>query len=219
MKSVATALTLLALAGCTQRVPAPKPLRTSGFLDDYSILRESAPGDVRHVYRNPDAHWASYSKVLLEPVTIWRSGRKSLEPVPKEDLLRLVEDFQGAVRARLARDFRFVDKPGPGVLRIRLAITDADASDPVLDVLSAPRGSGRPHPAGNGALDAETRRFLEAAVIEGDIRDAKTNTLLAAGVESRRPGAPPFRTWAEVDQAFAFWADRLSTRLEAAGAR
>ena len=152
-------------------------------------------------------------------MTIWRSGRKSLEPVPKEDLLRLVEDFQGEVRARLGRDFRFVDKPGPGVLRIRLAITDADAADPVLDVLAAPRGTGRPHPAGGGALDAETRRFLESAVIEGDIRDAKTNVLLAAGVESRRPGAQPFRTWAEVDQAFAVWADRLTTRLEGAGAR
>jgi hypothetical protein len=219
MKSVAAVLTVLALAGCAQRGPAPRPLRTSGFLDDYTVLRESAPGDVRHVYRNPDAHWASYSKVLLEPVTIWRSGRKSLEPVPKEDLLRLVEDFQSAVRARLGRDFRFVDKPGPGALRIRLAITDADAADPVLDVLAAPRGTGRPHPAGGGTLDPETRRFLESAVIEGDIRDAKTNVLLAAGVESRRPGAQPFRTWDEVDQAFAVWADRLTTRFEGAGAR
>ena len=219
MKLLATALTVIALAGCAQRAPAPRPLRTSGFLDDYTVLREGGPGEVRHVYRNPDANWARYSKVLLEPVTLWRSGRKSLEPVPKEDMLRLVEDFQGAVRARLGRDFRFVERPGPGVLRVRLAITDADASDPVLDVLSAPRGTGRPHPAGAGPLDAETRRFLESAVIEGEIRDAKSNVLLAAGVESRRPGASPFRTWAEVDQAFAFWADRLSTRLEASGAR
>jgi hypothetical protein len=219
MRMLTTLLMVLALAGCAPRAPAPRPLRMSGFLDDYTVLREGGPGDVRHVYRNPDAHWASYSKVLLEPVTIWRSGHKSLEPMPKEDLLRLVEDFQGAVRARLGRDFRFVEKPGSGVLRIRLAITDADAADPVLDVLSAPRGTGRPHPAGSGPLDPETRRFLESAVIEGDIRDARTNTLLAAGVESRRPGAPPFRTWAEVDQAFAFWADRLSSRLEAAGAR
>jgi hypothetical protein len=219
MRMLTTLLMVLALAGCAPRAPVPRPLRMSGFLDDYTVLREGGPGDVRHVYRNPDAHWASYSKVLLEPVTIWRSGHKSLEPMPKEDLLRLVEDFQGAVRARLARDFRFVEKPGPGVLRVRLAITDADAADPVLDVLSAPHGTGRPHPAGSGPLDPETRRFLESAVIEGDIRDARTNTLLAAGVESRRPGAPPFRTWAEVDQAFAFWADRLSSRLEAAGAR
>ena len=157
--------------------------------------------------------------MLLEPVTIWRSGRKSLEPVPKEDLLRLVEDFQGAVRARLGRDFRFVDKPGPGVLRIRLAVTDANATDPVLDVLAAPRGTGRPHPAGSGTLDPRLAASSNRPSSKASIRDAKTKVLLAAGVESRRPGAQPFRTWAEVDQAFACWADRLTTRLEAPGAR
>ena len=183
------------------------------------ILRESGPGDVRHVYRNPDANWASYSKVLLEPVTIWRSGRKSLEPVPKEDLLRLVEDFQGAVRARLGRDFRFVDARDPACCasgspsptrtpRIRCSTSSPPREARVVPTPPAPaRSTPRP--------DASWK----SAVIEGDIRDAKTNVLLAAGVESRRPGAPPFRTWAEVDQAFAFWADRLSTRLEAAGAR
>jgi len=108
MKTLALLLALLALAGCATRTTAPRPLRTSGFLDDYTLLRESAPGDVRHVYRSLDASWASYSNVLLEPVTIWRSGRKSLEPMPKEDLLRLVEDFQAAVRARPERGFRFV---------------------------------------------------------------------------------------------------------------
>jgi len=52
-------------------------------------------------------------------------------------------------------------------------------------------------------------------VIEGEIRDAQTNALLAEGVDRRRRGAPPLETWAEVDRAFAFWADRACARLEA----
>ena len=192
----------------------------SGFLDDYSLLREGGPNEVALVYRNPEANWPAYREVLFEPVTLWRSGRKSLDPVPREDLLRLVGDFQSAVRTRLGEAFRFVDRPGPGVLRIRLAITEAHASDPVLDILTASRGTGRPHPAGAGATDAETRRFLEAAVIEGEVRDAESNVLLAEGVDRRRRGAPPLDTWAEVDRMFAFWADRVCTRLEArTGAR
>jgi len=192
----------------------------SGFLDDYSLLREGGPNEVALVYRNPEANWPAYREVLLEPVTLWRSGRKSLEPIPREDLLRLVADFQSAVRTRLGEAFRFVDRPGPGVLRIRLAITEAHASDPVLDILTASRGTGRPHPAGAGATDPETRRFLEVAVIEGEVRDAATNVLLAEGVDRRRRGAPPLDTWAEVDRALAFWADRVCTRLEArTGAR
>jgi Protein of unknown function (DUF3313) len=206
-------LLVLLTGGCAHRRPVP-PADASGFLDDYTLLREGGANELHLVYRNPKADWHAYAGVLLEPVTLWRSGRKSLEPVPQEDLLRLVTDFQSAVRGQLERDFRFVDQPGPGVMRIRLAITDAHASDPVLDVLTASRGSGRPHPAGAGALHPETRRFLESAAIEGDIRDSQTNTLLAEGVDRRRREIPASETWGEVDHAFTVWAERMSARLE-----
>ena len=202
------------VASCTHRRPGPSA-ETSGFLDDYTLLRDGGPDDLWRVYRNPKADWHAYHAVLLEPVVLWRTGRKSLDPVPKEDLLRLVSDFQSAVRTALGEDFRVVEQPGPGVMRIRLGITDARATDPVLDVLSARRGTGRPHPAGDGPLDAETRRFLEAAVIEGDIRDAQTNVLLSEGIDRRRPGTPAPATWADVDRAFARWAERAGSRLEA----
>ena len=158
--------------------------------------------------------------MLLEPVTLWRSGRKSLEPVPQEDLLRLVTDFQSAVRKGLGEGFRVVDQAGPGVMRIRLAITDAHASDPVLDILTAKRGTGRPHPAGDGPLHLETRRFLVSARIEGEIRDAQTNALMAERVDRHRRDRPALETWAEVDRTFALCAERACARLEArTGAR
>src|SRR6266436_4161846 len=213
MKALVASLLVLVAGGCAHR-HAASPAEMSGFLDDYALLREGGPNDPALVYRAPDANWAAYDKVLLEPVTLWRSGRKSLEPVPQEDLLRLVSDFQSAVRTGLGEGFRVVDQTGPGAMRIRLAITDAHASDPVLDILTARRGTGRPHPAGDGPLHAETRRFLESAVIEGEIRDAQTNALLSEGIDRRRPGAPAPETWADVGRAFARWAERAGARLE-----
>ena len=136
-------LLALVAGGCAYRHAAP-PAEMSGFLDDYALLREGGPNDSALVYRAPDVNWSAYDKVLLEPVTLWRSGRKSLEPVPQEDLLRLVSDFQSAVRKGLGEGFRVVDQAGPGVMRIRLAITDAHASDPVLDILAAKRGTAVP---------------------------------------------------------------------------
>src|SRR5262245_654005 len=212
MKTLVVALLVL-LGACAHRRAAPPP-ETSGFLDDYALLRPGGPNDLYLVYHNPTTDWRSYDKVLLEPVTLWRSGRKSLEPVPREDLLRLVTDFQAAVRTRLGEDFRFVDQPGPGVMRIRLAITDARADDAVLDILTATRGTGNPDPAGTGPLHPETRRFLESAGIEGEIRDASTNVLLAEGVAHRRDGAPALETWGDVNRALAFWVDRVCARLE-----
>ena len=210
----AAALVVLLLASCTHRRPGPS-MEMSGFLDDYTILREGGPDDLWRSYRNPKADWHAYHAVMLEPVTLWRSGRKSLDPVPHEDLLRLVTDFQSAIRTAFGEDFQVVDRAAPGVIRVRVGITDARAADPVLDVMTARRGTGRPHPAGDGPLHAETRRFLASAVIEGELRDAQTNALLAEGIDRRRPGAPALETWADVDRGFARWADRACARLQA----
>jgi integrase len=53
-------------------------------------------------------------------VTLWRSGRKSLDPVPEDDLLRLAGDLQRAVRRRPGEGWTLVNAPGPGVMRVRL---------------------------------------------------------------------------------------------------
>jgi len=70
--------------------------------------------------------------------------------------------------------------------------------------------------AGDGALHLETGRFIDNAQIEGEIRDARSDGLLAAGVDRRRQKAAlPIDTWAEVDRALDRWAARVCTRLEA----
>ena len=210
------AMLVVLLGGCAARRPAPPPADMSGFLDDYSLLREGGKDDVRLVYRNPKADWPRYDKAWLEPVTLWRSGRKSLDPVPEADLLRLAADLQAAVRARLGEGFVLVDRAEPGTLRIRLGITEAHASDPILDILTA--AGDVEHSTGDGPLDPETRRFIEGAVIEGEIRDAVSGELLAQGVDHRRSTGSlegVIDTWADIDRVFARWADRVCGRLEA----
>jgi len=219
----ARALVLLALlaAACAPVRHAgprsgPDP-ETSGFLDDYKNLRPVEDGSNARVYRNPDAHWTTYKQVLLEPVSLWRSGRRSLDPVPQADLARVILDFETAVKRRLGSGYRLVEKPGPDVMRIRLGITSARATDPVTDVLTA-HGTGHDvkPTAGKGPLHPEMRRFLEGAAIEGEIRDSQTEVLLAQGVERRRrEGAMPLETWADVYRLFDAWAARLCARLEA----
>lgn len=134
--AVIAPLMVMLASGCLRTLSSPQH-DWSGFLDDYSRLRLGELGDLPLVYRNASAHWTSYDKVLLEPVTLWRSGRSSLASIPEQDLLRLVGHFERAVRTRLGTGFRIVTEPGPNTLRLRLAITEARASDPVVDVLTA----------------------------------------------------------------------------------
>jgi len=215
---------VLGASACAARRPATPssnaqlpstPVDASGFLDDYGLLRPGSPGDIRLVYRNPAADWRRYQAVILDPVSIWRSGRESLAPVPENDLLRLADDFEMAVRSRLGQSFPLVDRPGTGVMRIRLAITEARASDPVLDVETVPAEEKPSAGKGSDLLDTETRRFVDSAVIEGEIVDAETGVVLAQGVDGPLPvDAPVFDTWADVDREFVRWADRTCARLE-----
>ena len=213
--AIAVAIIVLVAAACAPK-RVRQPPESSGFLDDYSLLRAGGPGQVRLVYLNPEADWHAYHKVLLEPVTLWRSGKNSLGPVPEEDLLRLVSYFQKSLHDRLGADYQLVDAPGPGVMRIRLGITEARVADPILDVLAARAEVGAGEQDAS-PLHPEMRRFLEQADIEGEIRDAQSGTVLAQGVDSRRKdgSAPPLNTWADVDRALDGWVSRLCGRLEA----
>src|SRR5438552_7393017 len=94
---VAILLLLAAVTGCTS---ARSPVRreVSGFLDDYSTLREGGPGEVALVYRNPQADWKSYDKVLLEPVTLCEAGGSPSTPCQK----RICSDSSTAWRAPCA---------------------------------------------------------------------------------------------------------------------
>jgi hypothetical protein len=218
--SVVLAMLLALPAACGLRSEGPAHSSAarppaSGFLDDYSRLREGGTDELRWVYRNPDVDWPRYHQVLLDPVTLWRSGKGSLDPVPEDDLRRLVADFENALRARLADSYRIVTTPGPGVMRIRVAITEAKATDPILDVVTATREVGGAHPG--GPLSPETRRFLAGASIEGEIRDAHTDVLMAAGIDRRvdpESTEGVSETWEDVDRRLAFWVDRVCHRIE-----
>lgn len=216
-RPVIVLLALLATACAARRVPGvrePSGLSdASGFLDDYSRLRPGGVGEVAFVYRNPDAPWTTYRKVRLEPVTLWRSGRDSLAPVHEEDLLRLVSEFEAALRRRLGDGFELVDEPSPGTLRVRLAVTEARASDAKLDVLTAVGDQSADRP--DGPLSPELRRFIDAAAIEGELRDAQTSLLVAQGVDHRPKDAPPIATWGDLERALQFWVDRTCARIEA----
>lgn len=212
---VLTLLVALAAMGCSAHRQRKALRDWSGFLDDYSRLELGQPGDLQFVYRNPKAQWTTYDKVLIEPIALWRSGKHSLDPIPEEDLLRLMAHFQRAVRIRLGAGFKVVDTPQPGTLRLRIAITQAHASDPVVDVMTAtPDDEARA--GGGGPLGKELAAFIDTASIEGELRDATTGALLAEGIDRRAEGAPPrLPTWEALDRALAFWADQTCARLEA----
>ena len=69
---------IVVLGGCaeTKQVSMATLGPGSSFLPDPSLLQKGTSGQVDQVYINPNANWGSYTKMILDPVTIW-SGRGS----------------------------------------------------------------------------------------------------------------------------------------------
>ena len=205
---------MVVLCGC----PTTRQTRTvekSGFLGDYSQLREGGQGEAQLVYIKPGVRWASYDKVVIDPVTIWTSGDSSVAKVSDADRQLLADYLDASLRNSLSQMYTLVDRPGPNTLRLRVAITDAKGAVVALNTVSKVVPQLRMLTT-VGGLASDTQVLVGRAGVEGEILDGVTEERLAAAVD-RRAGTKALRggisTWADVQNAFDFWSERLRTRL------
>jgi hypothetical protein len=200
----------LAFAACS--AGQARHAKPSGFLGDYSNLHEGGKGQALLVYVDPQAHFANYTKVMIDPVTIWRNAETAaLAPA---DARALIDDLEVTLRITLDDDYTIVRAPGPDVLRVRAAITEAEgswAAGSLSDRMDSDLRAVAP-----SQPSSATRGFVGKAGIEAELLDSVSGTRLAAAVD-RRAGARTMDasrgTWEDVEDAFRHWAERLRDRL------
>lgn len=201
------------LAGCAHTIQ--DEAKQSGFLGDYSMLRKGKEGEASLIYRkydNDPAKWAAYKTILVEPVQIWKGEATDLS---KEDAEYIGKYVWSRVDEELRKDYHMTTTPGPGVLRIQIAITEAGKSHPVGDLLTTL------HPGTRLGSEAKrmvtgTETFVGAASVEAKLTDAQSGELLAAAADRRGGGkyvTKGFSRWTDVEEAFAYWAKQLRWRL------
>jgi len=211
-----TACLAVGLAGCAPTHQA-RSVKPAGFLGDYSRLQPGKEGEALLVYRNANAQWRKYDKMLIEPVTIWGGGAKSglLMDVPADEEQVLADYLDASLRNALGKDYKLVDRPGPGVMRLRVAITEAEGSTVPLDLASTVIPQIRTLSTAK-RIATGTDLFVGKAGIEGELKDSLTDERLAAAVD-RRVGQKSVEgvgnTWGDVEDAFDQWAERLRARL------
>jgi len=206
----------LAIAGCATTESAPNA-KMSGFLGDYSQFHPGKSGQAKYVYRDLSVDFSKYNKVILDPVQLWAAeGEDStLSSLSKEDQQLLVNYLYVALSDALKRDYTIVNEPGPDVMRIKCAITEARASSPVKEVLSSvtPYGLGISY-AKKVVLGTHSGEGIVS--VEGEVLDSVTGQRLAAVVD-RRAGtkslSAKYTRWGDVQDAFNFWARRMQTNL------
>jgi hypothetical protein len=210
---------IISLQGCTSTAPN-KPLNFSGFLGNYSGLRPAADGSGAWNYRKPNVDLQPYTQIMLDPLVIWPSPQSTYRGLDASTAWRLARAFEDQMRQALAGGYKIVDRPGPGVLRLRAALTDIVLERPGVE------SPGPLIPMANNILIRASEKVsglnaLEGqAAIEAELLDAQTHERLAAYVE-RRVSSKVLLTkdkdsLGPILDLFSYWAKRLRQRLDEA---
>lgn len=137
------------------------------------------------LYKAEGADLTAYHAVLLEPLYFMRhdaSGRWSLLESGEEN--RIAAHYQAAMRAALARaGVAVAEEPGPGVARLRVAVTGLAQTRPGVDVVDL-----LPIKAvfNLGRLAAGKEPYLVKLGSMAQLEDARSGRLLAGAVNLRK---------------------------------
>jgi len=210
----------------------------SGFLTDYARLATVSGGDGIKCWRQPNVNWRSYDKILITRmrVTLKPGQIKSIDPT---DLKALVDYFHNALVTDLRPQWQIVDKPGPGVLVLRIALTDLTPTQIADSLIGTVAPYGFVAEIGSGAatgLPAGATPYLGETGIEMQVRDGASNAILAecedtevgrkyaADLNASASGAATawvngylssFSSWQYATDAFDKWAALTARRLVA----
>ncbi|MDD5322585.1 MAG: DUF3313 domain-containing protein [Methylococcales bacterium] len=209
-------LCLLLLSACatTQKAAVNQADVNCAFLaNDCSLLTAGGKDQTDLRYLNPAAQWTQYNKVLIDPVTFW--GGASTQ-VSASDQQMLTNYFSQQLNKELGQKFQIVTQPGPGVMKIDVAIVDAEAATPVLRSISmiVPQA----HMLANlKYLATGTFPFVGGAQAEAKVTDSVSGQVLGLFVDKRIGGGSPTTgfqwQWGDAENAVNHWAELAANRI------
>jgi hypothetical protein len=224
-------------AGCASTPSGEAKPKYAGFLGDYSKLQPVPDGDGAERYVDPKQNFKQYNKVMLDRIRVWYKNDADYKGIDPTELKALTDYFQNAIVKALEPTYPVVTKPGPDVLRVRVAITDLIPTKPEMSVVTlvVPYATVADVAAGSAGVS-----YLGQTAIEAEFLDSRTNRVVAAYVD-RQAGkkydidlsqgvgsavekgassySKAYSTWAYAEAAFDHWAGLLRKRLDAAHGR
>jgi len=110
---------LLAVAACASRPPY-----ASGYLGDYSDLKQSTSDPDLWEWRHPGADFKVYDKLVVEPVLIRLADGSSAKRLSDDAIRQAADDLHAALVAGAAPRWKVVPRGGPGALRMQVVLVD-----------------------------------------------------------------------------------------------
>jgi len=170
------------------------------------------------VYTDPNVKFSEYSKIIIDPVSLKASEDSDMGKISAEDRQAIANYFYAALKENLSKKYAIVIEPGPGTMKLRVALTDMSGSKVVLDTLSSivPVGIAV-NLLYKGATGNSTA--VGSATGEMELLDSTTGKRLIAAVDGRsgRKYTGKFDKWGkwnDTKDACDYWAQRIAQRLD-----
>lgn len=170
LKSLAVPFCMLAisLSGCASKYVDPE--QYSGFLKDYSKLKEekspSGAAVMRWIEPRVDAN--KFTSVYVEPSQLYPKPQPTAK-IPQKTLNGITQYYDQTLKNAFSSALPLANEPGPGVLVVRPAITAASAETKglrpyeVIPIALVAAGVS----AATGIRDQDTSLATEAAFLDG----------------------------------------------------
>ena len=189
----------------------------SGFLKNYSQLKEGKDGQALLMYIDEDVNFDRYDKIIIDPVHLVASEDIDMARIPKEDLQAVADYFYAVLNQNLSKKHTIVSEPGPGTMQLRVALTDVTGSVVVRDILSslvpvciAVNVISKVATGNNTAVGSAT--------VELEFLDSVSGKRLAAAVDGRSGikytgKFDKFNKCQDAKDACDYWAEHIVTHL------
>ena len=179
---------VLLLVACKSGPPSQ-----SGFLKDYSKLEQVGKRPHAWVWEKPGVDMRIYDRLMFDPVEVKLLEGSEAGKLGKETLREVADAFRRIMTETIDPYYSVVNKRGPYVLRVRLAVTDVAPAQE--DIKGGPDVR-----MGQATMEAE---FLDSA--SGEQLAAFTEKISASAAGK---GKAPSE-WRHVEGAFQEWANAL----------
>ena len=205
-------LTGLVLCGCA----ATSKVGESGFLNNYPQFKPGPDEGMDQVYTKPGVDLSKYNRVMMDEVQFFLAKDAADQGLQASELKELSDSFHHAIFEALGTTYPLVTEPGSDVMRVRLAITDIETSNPAMTGITTVVPVGLAISLAKQATTGAATG-VGGASMETEILDSISNERLAAAIDtfngSKMSG---FTKLGSAKEAFEFWAKRLRVTLDQA---
>lgn len=159
------------------------------FLSDYSKLQPRTTGQISDLYYNAEgllSRLGNYNGLVVDQPEVLISPDSDYKGGKPEDMAQIAEHLRAALTDRLREGgYNVVDAHGPGIIYVRLALTDLEMKKKKRGLLGYTPVGALVKAGTDAVKETMSKVDITRMTLQGELLDSETGEVLAALVVPR----------------------------------